>query len=99
MTGHLVLSTLHTNDAATAIPRLLDMNIEPFLLASTLNVVIAQRLVRKIHGACRVSAEISLEKFTHYIDKPTLEKAFGGTTSARIYKGKGCELCHSSGYE
>ena len=52
MTGHLVLSTLHTNDAAISLPRLLDMNIEPFLVSSTVNVVIAQRLVRKICMKC-----------------------------------------------
>src|SRR3989338_374263 len=50
MTGHLVLSTLHTNDAATAIPRLSDMHIEPFLIASTVNIIIAQRLIRKFCG-------------------------------------------------
>jgi type IV pilus assembly protein PilB len=59
MTGHLVLSTLHTNDAATAIPRLLDMNVEPFLVASTVNVIIAQRLVRQICMRCRVGVEYS----------------------------------------
>src|SRR5258708_4780099 len=54
LTGHLVLSTLHTNDAATALPRLIDMKVEPFLVASTVNVIIAQRLVRKICEACKV---------------------------------------------
>ena len=53
MTGHLVLSTLHTNSAAGALPRLLDMGAEPFLVASTLNVVVAQRLVRKLCSNCR----------------------------------------------
>lgn len=59
MTGHLVLSTLHTNDAATAIPRLLDMEIEPYLVASTVSVVVAQRLVRRICALCRVSVDSS----------------------------------------
>lgn len=99
MTGHLVLSTLHTNDAATAIPRLLEMNIEPFLVSSTLNVVVAQRLVRKIHLVCRVSEEINFDKYTQFIDKETLEKIFGTTQSTRVYRGKGCDLCHNSGYE
>lgn len=59
MTGHLVLSTLHTNDAVTAFPRLMDMGVEPYLIASTVNVVVAQRLVRKICVKCRVSTEIT----------------------------------------
>src|SRR3972149_6879919 len=58
MTGHLVLSTLHTNDAATSIPRLLDLGVEPFLVSSTVNIIIAQRLVRKIFVQCRVSQEL-----------------------------------------
>src|SRR6185437_4554035 len=58
MTGHLVLSTLHTNDATTAIPRLMDMGIEPFLIASTVTAIVAQRLVRKIHTVCRVSEDV-----------------------------------------
>ena len=57
MTGHLVLSTLHTNNAASTLPRLIDMNIEPFLIASTVNVIIAQRLVRRICEKCKVSFE------------------------------------------
>lgn len=64
MTGHLVLSTLHTNDAVTAFPRLIDMGVEPYLIASTVNVVLAQRLVRKICIKCRVSTKID------YLGKP-----------------------------
>lgn len=60
MTGHLVLSTLHTNDAATSLPRFIDMGIEPFLVASTVNVIIGQRMVRKICENCRVSYEIQI---------------------------------------
>ncbi|MBI2049372.1 type II/IV secretion system protein [Candidatus Roizmanbacteria bacterium] len=99
MTGHIVLSTLHTNDAATAIPRLLDMNVEPFLLASTVNVIIAQRLVRKIHGRCRVSVDTEVESLTKYIEKPLLKKTFGESSKVRLYKGKGCQLDHGIGYE
>lgn len=99
MTGHIVLSTVHTNDAATTIPRLLDMNIEPFLLASTINVIIAQRLVRKIHNRCRVSIDTPLETLTKYIDKPLLKKTFGENSRVRLYKGKGCQLDHGIGYE
>lgn len=99
MTGHIVLSTVHTNDAATTIPRLLDMNIEPFLLASTINIIIAQRLVRKIHNRCRVSVDTDIETLTKYIDRPLLKKTFGGNSTVRLYKGKGCQLDHGIGYE
>ena len=71
LTGHLLLSTFHANDAATAIPRLLDMGVEPFLLASTLDLVVAQRLARKICDQCRhsVSADSKNKKFTRYEGK------------------------------
>lgn len=72
LTGHLVLSTFHANDAATAIPRLLDMGIEPFLLSSTLELVIGQRLIRKISESCRVSVEKTVssfeETYPHLVD-------------------------------
>ncbi len=99
MTGHLVLSTLHTNDAATALPRLLDMNIEPFIISSTANVIIAQRLVRKIHGICRISLDVSMNSVAKYVDKSALEKIFGDKDTMRIYRGKGCALCHNTRYE
>ncbi|HSX10082.1 MAG TPA: GspE/PulE family protein [Candidatus Saccharimonadales bacterium] len=98
MTGHLVLSTLHTNDAATAIPRLLDMNIEPFLVSSTVNAIIGQRLVRKIHSACRVSDDVNMQTFTKFIDMALIQKIFGTQEKVLLYKGKGCELCHGTGY-
>ncbi len=103
MTGHLVLSTLHTNDAATSIPRLLDLGVEPFLVSSTVNVIIAQRLVRKICSKCRYSEEIDLVKGMlqengsqdgiSYI----LKQYFKGDR-VRVYKGKGCDVCHQTGY-
>lgn len=99
MTGHIVLSTVHTNDAATSIPRLLDMNVEPFLIASTVNVIVAQRLVRKIHSRCRVSVEVKLSDLTKYVEEPLLKKIFGSQKTVRIYKGKGCQLDHGIGYE
>ncbi|MBI4812254.1 type II/IV secretion system protein [Candidatus Falkowbacteria bacterium] len=94
LTGHLLLTTFHANDAATAIPRLLDMGTEPFLLASTLEVVIAQRLVRKICDHCRHS--ISLQ--TKNIKSP-LVKRFFEKGSVTLYKGKGCEACSHTGYK
>jgi len=99
MTGHLVLSTLHTNDSATAVPRLFDMGIEPFLIASTVNVIIAQRLVRKIHTVCRISEEVPREKLTGYLGEPLINKIFGTHPTIRLYRGKGCDLCHNSAYE
>lgn len=99
MTGHIVLSTVHTNDAATAIPRLLDMKVEPFLMASTINVIIAQRLVRKIHTRCRVSEETKITELTKYADESLIKKIFGSERSIRIYRGKGCQLDHDIGYE
>ncbi|OGH16615.1 MAG: type II secretion system protein GspE, partial [Candidatus Levybacteria bacterium RIFCSPHIGHO2_02_FULL_37_11] len=98
MTGHLVLSTLHTNDAATALPRLLDMNIEPFLVASTVNIVIAQRLVRKICERCKVSQTEKIIDLEKHFDKKLLQKYFKSSKEARIYIGKGCPVCRSTGY-
>ncbi|KKQ84101.1 MAG: Type IV-A pilus assembly ATPase PilB [Candidatus Woesebacteria bacterium GW2011_GWA1_38_8] len=96
MTGHLVLSTLHTNDAGTSIPRLLDMGIEPFLVSSTLNVVVAQRLVRKICTKCRYSEELYMKD---NIGGPLLSVAkYTKTDKIRTYKGKGCDVCHQTGY-
>ncbi|MBI4079049.1 MAG: type II/IV secretion system protein [Candidatus Levybacteria bacterium] len=99
MTGHLVLSTLHTNDATTALPRLLDMGIEPFLVASTVNVIIAQRLVRKIHTSCRVSEVVNTSDLTKQLEPKTVVKIFGESKSTRLYRGKGCTLDHQTGYD
>ena len=103
MTGHLVLTTLHANDAATTMPRLLDMGIEPFLVASTVNVVIAQRLVRHICDRCRVSAPPSAEEKRILAAEPGLKQVFkaqGYPTLTRLtfYRGKGCESCGRTGY-
>jgi general secretion pathway protein E len=89
LTGHLVLSTLHTNDAPTAITRLVDMGIEPFLIASCLEGVIAQRLVRKICPHCKVPYPPSPEELNFLAPK----------TPASLFKGKGCEECLSTGYK
>jgi type IV pilus assembly protein PilB len=97
MTGHLVLSTLHTNDAATAFPRLLDFKVEPYLVASTINVVVAQRLVRKICVQCRISKEVAPSAFKH-ISPELVQKYLGSGDKVRIYEGKGCDVCHNSGY-
>lgn len=94
LTGHLVFSTLHTNSAVGAIPRLLDMGAEDFLVASTLNAVIAQRLVRKICPVC-------IEKFApEDFELEILKKKFGPRIARQdFYKGKGCSECGMSGYK
>lgn len=97
-TGHLVLSTLHTNDAATTLPRLIDMGIEPFLVASTVNVIIGQRLVRKICEKCKVSKTITIDEFTKNFGQEMSAKIFGQNKELRLYEGKGCDVCHQTGY-
>ena len=97
MTGHLVLSTLHTNDAATTLPRLLDMKIESFLIASTVNVAIGQRLVRKICPKCIESYEMNSNEFKNKIPEEIFKKFFN-KEKIRLYRGKGCKLCNQTGY-
>lgn len=98
LTGHLVVSTLHTNDAATALPRLIDMKIEPFLVASTINIIIAQRLVRKICEMCKTSKIITLEELLKNLPEETIQKHFGKEKVYQIYYGKGCKVCLNTGY-
>lgn len=98
MTGHLVLSTLHTNDAPTALPRLIDMKMEPFLVASTVNVVVGQRLVRKICRNCRVSYTQKRIELTARFPEELIVKSFGHSREIRMYRGKGCSVCHLTGY-
>ena len=98
MTGHIVPSTLHTNDAVTALPRLLDMDIEPFLVASTVNIVIAQRLVRQICQKCRYSVTMDRTQLAQSVDEPTIKEIWGDEASMVLYKGKGCSVCRGTGY-
>lgn len=97
LTGHLLYSTFHANDAATAIPRLLDMGIEPFLLASTLEVIVAQRLVRKICDHCKHSVTKPLSDFNTPQLKP-IATYFEGK-SVNLYEGKKCDACGNTGYK
>jgi type IV pilus assembly protein PilB len=90
LTGHLVLSTLHTNSAPGAFARLIDMGIEPYLLASAFNGVIAQRLARKICPHCRTSYYPS--------DTALRDAGWLGDTKRVFYKGEGCRQCHDSGF-
>jgi general secretion pathway protein E len=89
LTGHLVLSTVHTNDAVGAITRMRDMKIEPFLLASTLRAVIAQRLVRRLCPACRRQVEAS----------DPVAKLLGFAVGTLINEPVGCDQCSGSGFK
>ncbi len=93
LTGHLVFSTLHTNDAPSAITRLIDMGVEPFLIASAVEAILAQRLVRLICSNCKeedIPAEKELKELK-LTEEEIKDKTF--------YKGKGCSLCNNSGYK
>lgn len=96
LTGHLLLSTLHTNDAPTTLPRLLDMKIEPFLIASTVNVALGQRLVRQLCDKCKEEQKISAKELESLkgLVKPELLQG-----SLTVYHGKGCKECDDSGYK
>lgn len=95
MTGHMVLSTLHTNDAATTLPRLLDMQVEPFLISSTVNVAIGQRLVRKLCEECKVQKRLSPDELA-VLGKGLPPGTLKGHTD--FYIGVGCAKCDQSGF-
>jgi type IV pilus assembly protein PilB len=98
LTGHLVLSSLHTNDAPTAIPRFIDLNIPPFLVAAVLNAVLSQRLVRKVCGQCIYSFEPS-EEVKETVRRQVRDLGIENFKMPdRIYAGKGCSVCGGSGY-
>jgi len=104
LTGHIVLSTLHTNDAFGALPRLVDMKVEPFLLASTVNVIVAQRLVRKVCSYCKVvepaSQELSDQIARELMHMPpaSVPNEFKDLKTIPLSRGKGCPRCDESGY-
>ena len=93
LTGHLVLSTLHTNDAPSTVNRLLNMGIEPFLIASATNLILAQRLARKICKDCKEEAHIPPQALIDMGISPAEAKAF------KCFKGKGCATCNGTGYK
>ncbi len=112
MTGHVVLSTLHTNNAAGAVPRLLDMGTEPYLIASTLNTVVGQRLVRKVCQDCKkpvkidekiersLTGEFNLEQFFEVIQREGIvEKKLKSLRDLEFFEGTGCDKCGHSGYK
>jgi len=92
LTGHLLLSTFHSNDAATAIPRFIDLGVSPFLLASTLELIVAQRLVQKICVNCRINDEVKERDIKKFFTDEYLEKKM------TLYKGAGCKSCNNTGY-
>ncbi|MEI7891207.1 MAG: ATPase, T2SS/T4P/T4SS family [bacterium] len=114
MTGHLVLSTLHTNSAAGTLPRLLDMGAEAFLVASTVNVIIGQRLVRKLCNECKIAytfdekeiktlgATFDMDEMLAMLKKtPEVAESVNAKstwTNINFYKAKGCEQCNNEGY-
>lgn len=91
LTGHLVLSTLHTNDTASTVVRLVDMGIEPYLVASAVKLVVAQRLVRKICEKCKEEVPVAEAERTD-ADRATIAAV------ERMFRGKGCDACNNSGY-
>ncbi|MBI3630786.1 MAG: type II/IV secretion system protein [Candidatus Sungbacteria bacterium] len=95
LTGHLLLSTLHTNDAATTLPRLMEMHVEPYLVSSTVNIAIGQRLVRRICTNCKKEMPQS-ESIKASLAGVPLSKPFD--SKHKLYRGIGCEECGGSGY-
>ena len=99
LTGHLLLSSLHTNDAATAVPRLIDMKVAPFLVAAVLNAIIAQRLIRKICIDC-IESYAPDQSIIEFLQKQL--KEFNPNSELKIpkflYRGKGCQSCGNTGY-
>ncbi|KDA54492.1 type II secretion system protein E [Thermoanaerobaculum aquaticum] len=93
LTGHLVLSTLHTNDAPSTISRLMNMGIEPFLVATSVNVIAAQRLVRRICSNCKEEVEVPIQGL--------LSVGFSEAEahSLKVYRGRGCDRCGNTGYK
>lgn len=93
LTGHMVLSTLHTNDAASTVTRLLNMGVEPFLVVAALNVVVAQRLLRKICERCKVEQNVDVSELVSCGIAPA------SAEKIKVYHGKGCEFCNNTGYK
>jgi type IV pilus assembly protein PilB len=93
LTGHLVFSTVHTNDAASTVHRLMNMNVEPFLIADSVVLVVAQRLIRKVCKRCGVPTKVPARALTEL--GFTAEEA----ESVQVYQGRGCEVCNNTGYK
>lgn len=96
LTGHLLLTTLHTNDVSATLPRLLDMKVEPFLVSSTVSLAIGQRLVRKICEHCKVEKTLTSEEYDR-LTETVSEKLLG--KNRKFFKGEGCARCNHTGYK
>jgi type II secretory ATPase GspE/PulE/Tfp pilus assembly ATPase PilB-like protein len=94
LTGHLLISTLHTNDSATTFPRLVDMGVPAFLVASTVNVAMGQRLIRTICNACKEEVRLTDQEM-----ESLKEINSEADITDKYYKGKGCNVCSQSGYQ
>jgi type IV pilus assembly protein PilB len=95
LTGHVVVSTLHTNDAATTLPRLLDMKIEPYLIASTVNIAIGQRLVRRLCKSCKkekIVTAVEADSINQFISQKQI------TAGTKVWMAQGCVTCNETGY-
>lgn len=105
LTGHLLLSTIHTNSASGALPRFISMGVKPFLLAPALNAIIGQRLIRRIHTNCKIpDTTISperLEEIKAQLSKisPASGEPVPDVNGLKFFKGKGCDICNNTGYK
>ncbi len=103
LTGHVVLSTLHTNDAAGSFPRLIDMGVEPFLITSSVHTVIGQRLARKICADCKEKVTLAAEEKAEIMEEvrrmPKEQQAALHEADLTFYRGKGCDVCGGKGYK
>jgi type IV pilus assembly protein PilB len=97
LTGHLLFSTVHANDGESTLPRLLNMDIDPFLLSTTLQLIVAQRLVRKICSACVYTYTVNRTELEETVGE-SLERFFS-EESITLYRGKGCSNCGFTGYK
>ena len=93
MTGHLVLSTLHTNDAPSTVSRLLNMGIEPFLVTASVNLILAQRLARRICAECKTPIDVPDSALND------IQVAGEDIGTFQVYKGQGCSTCAETGYK
>ncbi len=100
LTGHLLLSTLHTNDAVTAVPRLFDLGVPPFLVSATVNLIIAQRLVRRVCRGCIESYQVPEDVIEVVNEQLQLIKGKSAPLyhAKQLYRGKGCQVCGNTGY-
>ncbi len=94
LTGHLVLSTLHTNDAPSAVVRMVDMGVEPYLISATVIATLAQRLARRVCGKCKMPYQVSATELRKFGFKPKDQDEM-----VTLYRGEGCEACKMTGYK